>query len=56
MAKIWAERIIAGTRRLEDAPARYKADIEKIIVGKMGEEWLENYLNPPENPVTPLEI
>lgn len=48
MAKIWAERIIAGTRQLEEVPARYKEEVKKIIVEKMGEDWLESLLNPPE--------
>ena len=55
MAKIWAERIIASTRRLEDVPARYKDEVIKILREKMGEEWLENYLNPPEEMTPPEE-
>lgn len=31
MAKIWAERILAGTRKFEKIPASFKAAVEKIL-------------------------
>ena len=31
MAKIWAERVLAGTRQFEKVPARFKAEVEKIL-------------------------
>ena len=31
MAKIWKNRIMAGTKRLADCPARYRADVIELI-------------------------
>ena len=31
MAKIWAERVLAGTRKFEKIPASFKASVEKIL-------------------------
>lgn len=50
MVKIWAERIIAGTRTFDEVPARYKNAVKELLVEKMGQEWFDEFSNP-ENPV-----
>ena len=35
MVKIWAERIIAGTRKINEVPARYKDAVLEILREKM---------------------
>ena len=41
MAKIWAERIIAGTRQFEKVPAYLKAEVENILKLKFANGELE---------------
>lgn len=45
MVKIWAERIIAGTRKINEVPARYKDAVLEILREKMGQFWLDELLN-----------
>ena len=34
MAKIWAERVLASTRKFEKVPASFKSAVEKILKAK----------------------
>ena len=46
MAKIWAERLIAGTRTFEKVPASLKAAVEQILQVKFNNgEISEDELN-----------